>query len=290
MVVLEQAVPRRREKGVRWLDGVFQNDRHTRPMTTTAHRATALLALHTDQALLRLVNVWDVASARVVAAVAETKAIATASHSIAAMYGYPDGEQIPRDLMLEAVGRVVEAVDLPVTADLEAGYGDAADTVRRAIGLGVVGCNIEDQLKPLGEATAVVERVMEAASKEGIDDFVLNARTDAFVRGGGRDPDEVLDDAITRGQAYLAAGAPVVFVPGRLSEAQVVALVDAFGPQKLTLLPAAGAPSLARLEELGVARVSFGPYPQRVALTALQEMVEGVVRGEGIPAGTRQLT
>jgi 2-methylisocitrate lyase-like PEP mutase family enzyme len=81
----------------------------------------------------------------------------------------------------------------------------------------------------------------------------------------------------------------VVFVPGRLSEEQVVALVEAFGPQRLTLLPVPKDPSLARLEELGVARVSFGPFPQRVALTALQEMVEGVARGEGIPESTRPL-
>ena len=94
-------------------------------------------------------NVWDVASARVVAQTEGTQALATASHSIAAMYGYEDGEHIPLDLMLEAVGRIVEAVDLPVTADLEGGYGDAGETVRRAIGLGVVGANIEDQMKPL---------------------------------------------------------------------------------------------------------------------------------------------
>ena len=106
-------------------------------------------ALHTDPALLRLVNVWDVASARVVAQTEGTQALATASHAIAAMYGYEDGEQIPLDLMLEAVGRVVDAVDLPVTADLEGGYGDAGETCRRAIGLGVVGANIEDQMKPL---------------------------------------------------------------------------------------------------------------------------------------------
>ncbi|HEX3296327.1 MAG TPA: isocitrate lyase/phosphoenolpyruvate mutase family protein [Nocardioides sp.] len=259
-------------------------------MTSTAERASALLALHTDPALLTLVNVWDVASARVVAQTPGTTAIATASHAIAAMYGYQDGEHIPRGLMLEAVGRVVDAVDLPVTADLEAGYGDAAETVRRAIGLGVAGCNIEDQLKPLAEATAVVESVMRAAEAEGVPDFVLNARTDAFLRAGDRDPDAVLADAIERGRAFLEAGAPVVFVPGRLVEAQVVALVDAFGPRRLTMLPASAAPSLARLEELGVARVSFGPFPQRVALTALQEMVEGVGRGEGVPEGTRLLT
>jgi 2-methylisocitrate lyase-like PEP mutase family enzyme len=259
-------------------------------MTSSADRATTLKDLHTDSELLTLVNVWDVASARVVAGTEGTRAIATASHAIAAMYGYPDGEHIPRDLMLEAVGRVVDAVDLPVTADLEAGYGDAAETVRRAIGLGVVGCNIEDQLKPLSEATAVVASVMRAAEAEGVPDFVLNARTDAFVLAGDRDPDASLADAIERGRAFLDAGAPVVFVPGRVSEDQIVALVDAFGPQRLTLLPVPGCPPLPRLAELGVARVSFGPFPQRVAMTALQEMVEGVGRGEGIPEGTRALT
>ena len=259
-------------------------------MTSTAERAAQLLALHTDPTLLTLVNVWDVASARVVAQSEGTRALATASHAIAAMYGYEDGEQIPRDLMLEAVGRVVDAVDLPVTADLEAGYGDAADTCRRAIGIGVVGANIEDQMRPLDEAAAAVAAVMRAAADEGVPDFVLNARTDAFLRAGDRDPHDVLADAIERGRAFLDSGAPVVFVPGRVTEDQVVALVEAFGPQRLTLLPVPGAPSLARLQELGVARCSFGPFPQRVALTALQQMVEGVARGEGIPDGTRALT
>jgi 2-methylisocitrate lyase-like PEP mutase family enzyme len=259
-------------------------------MTSTAERATTLLALHTDPTLLTLVNVWDVASARVVADSPGTTALATASHSIAAMYGYEDGEHIPRDLMLEAVGRVVDAVDLPVTADLEAGYGDAADTCRRAIGIGVVGANIEDQMRPVAEATAAVGAVMRAAEDEGVPDFVLNARTDAFLRAGDRDPHDVLADAIERGRAFLDAGAPVVFVPGQLNEEQVAALVDAFGRQRLTMLPVPGAPSLARLQELGVARCSFGPFPQRVALTALQKMVEGVARGEGIPEDTRPLT
>lgn len=258
-------------------------------MTSTADRATALRALHSDPSLLTLVNVWDVASARVVAQTEGTRAIATASHAIASAYGYEDGEHIPRDLMLEAVGRVVEAVDLPVTADLEAGYGDAADTVRRAIGLGVVGANIEDQLRPVAEAAATVEAVMRAAADEGVPDFVLNARTDAFLEADDPSSGDVLTDAIARGRAYLEAGAPVVFVPGRVTDEQVAALVEAFGPQRLTLLPVPGCPPLARLEELGVARVSFGPFPQMVAMTALQQMVEGVGRGEGIPEGTRSL-
>jgi 2-methylisocitrate lyase-like PEP mutase family enzyme len=256
----------------------------------TAARASALLALHQAPELLRLVNVWDVASARVVAGTPGTRALATASHAVAAAYGYDDGEQIPRDLMLEAVGRIADAVDLPVTADLEAGYGDAADTCRRAIGRGLVGANIEDQMRPVAEAAAVVAAVMAAAEAEGVPEFVLNARTDAFLLAADRDPADVLADAIERGRAFLDAGAPVVFVPGLLREPQVVALVDALGPRRLTMLPVPGSPSPARLEELGVARVSFGPFPQRVALTALQEMVEDVERGGGIPEGTRPLT
>ena len=99
-----------------------------------AAQASRLLRLHRDPTLLTVVNVWDVISARVVADVHGTTALATASHSIAASFGYEDGENIPLDLMLEAVGRIVAVTDLPVTADLEGGYGDAAETVRRAIG------------------------------------------------------------------------------------------------------------------------------------------------------------
>src|SRR6478752_10060628 len=94
----------------------------------TRSKASTLLQLHQAPELLTVVNVWDVISAKVVGDVDGTTALATASHSIAASYGYPDGEHIPVDLMLEAVGRVVDAVDLPVTADLEGGYGDAGET------------------------------------------------------------------------------------------------------------------------------------------------------------------
>jgi 2-methylisocitrate lyase-like PEP mutase family enzyme len=257
-------------------------------MTETASRATTLLDLHRAPELLTVVNVWDVVSARTVAAVGRTRALATASHSIAATYGYEDGENIPLDLMLEMVRRIVDATDLPVTADLEGGYGDPAGTVRRAIGIGVVGANIEDQMRPLSEAAANVAAIMKVAEQEGVD-FVLNARTDAFAQGRDRDQGEVLADAIERGRAYLDAGAPVVFVPGRLDEEQIAAIVDAWGPQKLTLIGIPGTPPLARLEELGVARVSYGPMSQNVALTALQQLVEDVHGGGGVPSTMRIL-
>src|SRR6478752_195837 len=183
----------------------------------TVERGAELLRLHRDPTLLTVVNVWDVVSATTVAAVEGTTALATASHSIAASYGYEDGENIPRDLMLEAVARIVAATDLPVSADLEGGYGDPAETVRRAIGVGVVGANIEDQMRPLAEAAANVEKIMKVAAQEGVE-FVLNARTDAFVQGRDRDQGDVLADAVERGKAFLDAGAPVVFVPARLDE------------------------------------------------------------------------
>jgi 2-methylisocitrate lyase-like PEP mutase family enzyme len=257
---------------------------------STSAKASDLLRLHRDPALLTVVNVWDVISAKVVAGTTGTQALATASHGVAATLGYPDGERIRVDEMLQMCGRIAAAVDQPVTADLEGGYGDAPDTIRRAIGLGIVGANIEDQLKPVAEAARQVEQIMVVAAEEGVPDFVLNARTDAFVRAGDRDPAAVLADAVERGRAYLDAGAPVVFVPARLDEEQVTTLVDAFGPQRLTVIGVPGSLPLARLEELGVARVSYGPNPQRVAMTALQELVESVRDGGALPSSMRVLT
>ncbi|MGI9155735.1 MAG: isocitrate lyase/PEP mutase family protein [Marmoricola sp.] len=255
----------------------------------TSERASELSRLHAAPELLTLVNVWDVVSARVVAGVEGTTALATASHSIAASHGYPDGENIPVEEMLDVVGRIAAATSLPVSADLEGGYGNAAETVRRAIGVGIVGANVEDQMKPPTEAARQVEEIMAAAAAAGLPDFVLNARTDAFLRAGDRDPKDVLADAVERGRAFLDAGAPVVFVPAVLDEEQVNTLVDAFGPQRLTMIGIPGNPPLARLAELGVARVSYGPMSQRVALTALAELVESVHAGGGVPEGTRAL-
>ena len=257
-------------------------------MTTLSEKATALRELHTDPTLLRLVNVWDAISTRVVSDVEGVRAIATASHSIAAVYGYADGENIPVELMIEAVGGIVAATDLPVTADLEAGYGNPRETTLRAIGVGVVGANLEDQMKPIHEAVDAVEAVLDVAQQEGVD-FVLNARTDAFLRAGDKPHADVLADAIERGSAYLATGAPVVFVPGKVSEDDIKAFVDAWGTQKLTLMGGVGSVPPARMEELGVARVSYGPWAQSVALMALQDLTTDVIAGGGLPADFRIL-
>ena len=258
-------------------------------MTRLTDDAARLLELHSAPELLSVVNVWDVVSATAVAAEPGTTALATASHSIAATFGYEDGENIPLDLHLSMIERIVAGTSLPVSADLEGGYGDVGETIRRAIGVGVVGANLEDQLRPLDEAVKNVEAALAAGTAEGID-FVLNARTDAFTVGGKRDHDTKLADAVERGSAFLAAGAPVVFVPGPLTEDDIRTLVDAFGPQKLTVIGIPGSPSLGRLEELGVARVSYGPLSQRIALTALQDFVRQVHTGDGVvPETTRAL-
>ncbi|WP_410604305.1 isocitrate lyase/phosphoenolpyruvate mutase family protein [Amycolatopsis sp. lyj-90] len=258
-------------------------------MVSIAEKATRLQELHAAPELLLVVNVWDAITAKVVAETPGTQALATPSHGIAAARGYPDGEVIPRDEMIAEVALIVRtAGDLPVTADLEAGYGDPGGTVARAIEVGAVGCNLEDQMKPLDESVKAVEAAVAAAQSAGID-FVLNARTDAFLRAGDRDPEEVLADAITRGRAYLDAGASNVFVPGKLDETQVGRLVEALGERKVNLIGVPGSISLATAQELGVSRVSYGPFAQNVALTALAKLAEDVYAGGGLPADMRKL-
>ena len=255
-------------------------------MTSTAEKATRLQELHAAPELLLVVNVWDAITAKVVAETPGTQALATPSHGIAASRGYPDGEKIPRDEMIAEVALIVRtAGDLPVTADLEAGYGDPGGTIARAIEAGAVGANLEDQMKPLGDAVKAVEAAVEAAQKAGVD-FVLNARTDAFLKTG---PETALAEAITRGRAYLDAGASNFFVPGKLDEAQVARLVEELGERKVNLIGIPGSIPLKRAEELGVSRVSYGPWSQNVALTALAKLAEDVYAGGGLPADTRKL-
>ncbi|GHF44199.1 2-methylisocitrate lyase-like PEP mutase family enzyme [Deinococcus metalli] len=256
----------------------------------TADRARQLLDLHTQPEILVLPNVWDVVSAQVVAATPGVHALATASHSIASTFGYPDGERIPLDLHLDMVRRIVQAVSLPVSMDMESGYGHPGDTARRAIEIGVVGGNLEDGMRPLGEAVAAVQAVMDAGRAAGVD-FVLNARTDAALRADPQAPrSSVIEEVITRGRAFLDAGAPVVFVPGLVARDEIQEVSDAFGPRKLTLISVPGASLPAReLQALGVSRLSTGPFTQRVALTALQDAAAEIVAGGTLPAGTRPL-
>ena len=261
---------------------------HHEPTTTPADRARALSALHAAPEILRVVNVWDVVSAKAILALPETKALATAGHSIAATFGYADGT-IPLELTLDMVGRIVEAAgDVPVSADLDDGYEDTGETTRRAIGVGIVGANIEDRLRPVAEAAARVAAVVAAGAAEGVP-FALNARTDAFVRAGDRPVAQSIADAIERGRAYLDAGADIVFVPGVLDADVTRQLVEGIGERKVSVIGLPGALTAAEYEALGVARISYGPTTQRVALTALQDVATELYADGVIPSTTRAL-
>lgn len=253
----------------------------------TARRAETLRVLHRDPSILRVVNVWDAITAKVVSDLPGTQALATAGHSIAASHGFSDGE-IPLDLLLAATARIVAATDLPVSADLDDGHGDAAETVRRAIDIGVVGANIEDRLRPVDESAETVRHVVAAGESAGVD-FQLNARTDAFVLGGDRPIDVVIDDAISRGRAYLDAGAALVFVPGVLDRETTERLVDGIGEGRLSVIGLPGALSAREYEQLGVARISYGPMTQRHALRALRDLGNSLYDDGVIPEDTPEL-
>jgi 2-methylisocitrate lyase-like PEP mutase family enzyme len=254
---------------------------------TTQDKALTLKALHEAPEILRVVNVWDAVSAKVVADLPGTRAIATAGHSIAASLGYPDGG-MSLDVALAAARTVVDAVDLPVTADLDDGYDQPGETVRRAIGLGVVGANVEDRLRPFDESVARVRAITAAAEAEGVA-FQLNARTDALVRGGDRPVEEKIADAVARGRAFLDEGAALVFVPGAVDRSVVERLVEGLGRGRLSIIGLPGALPAAEYEALGVARISYGPLTQRVALRALRDLATDLYDGGIIPTDTPAL-
>lgn len=221
------------------------------------NRAEELRRLH-HGAILVLPNVWDVASAVLVASVPGCLALATTSSGVAASLGYPDGERIPAAEMLAAVARIAAAADLPVTADLEAGYGDPVGTARAALDAGLAGLNLEDQAGPPEEH---VERIRAIRAEVG-DALVLNARIDVFLHGTGG-----VDDAVERANAYLAAGADCTFPIGVAERATIAQLAERIdGP--VNVLATAGTPPVPELEALGVARVTFGSGLTRAAYGA----------------------
>jgi 2-methylisocitrate lyase-like PEP mutase family enzyme len=246
-----------------------------------ADKAALFRRLHQGPGILVLPNVWDVASARIVEQ-AGFPAIATSSAGVAFALGYPDGERISRDEMTSVVARIVAHVGVPVTADMEAGYGrgpeDAAATVRAVIAAGAVGMNFEDSPgeggEPLLPEALQVERVgaaREAANATGVP-FVLNARTDVFLEQVG-EPAGRLAHAVRRLNAYRSAGADCLFAPGVSDPATIAMLVkEVHGP--LNVLAVAASPPIRELERLGVARVSLGSGPMRAGLTVLRRLAE----------------
>lgn len=247
---------------------------------STVEKAVALRALYQAPEIVRVVNVWDAISTKVVSDLPGTRAIATAGHSIAASHGYEDGA-LPLQVALDVIEVIVAATELPVTADLDDGFEHPGETIRRAIGIGVVGANVEDRLKPFDESVARVGAIIAAAEAEGVP-FQLNARTDAIARGTGPLEGRVTE-AITRGRAFLDQGAALVFIPGLTDRESVERVVSELGRNTISVIGLPGALTAAEYEALGVARISYGPLPQRVTLLALQELATDLYGSGVIP-------
>jgi 2-methylisocitrate lyase-like PEP mutase family enzyme len=235
------------------------------------HRAEKLRELHRGPRILVLCNAWDAASARIFEQ-AGFPAIATTSAGIANTLGYADGEFIPRDVMADAVRRIASIVSMPVTADMEGGYGgspeDAAATARAAIEAGAVGMNFEDAFREtqLAEVPLQGERIKairEVASAVGVP-LVLNARTDVYFARQG-EASGWFAEAVRRANAYLEAGADCAFIPG-VTDVEVIGRLvrEVDGP--LNILAVVGSPSIPELQRVGVRRVSLGSSPMRATL------------------------
>lgn len=228
---------------------------------TQAEKARAFHALHTDGVLV-LPNAWDIASA-VLVRDAGARAVATTSAGVSWSLGTPDGEHLARDRAVDLIDRITSVVDEPVTADIEAGYGtDAAQvaaTARAVLDAGAVGVNIEDSrgpnLRDQDDQADRIAAIRTTADAAGVPLFI-NARTDTYLLQIG-DPAERLIETIRRAQAYLAAGADGIFVPGLMNAEAIRDLTTAV-PAPINVMAGPGAPTVSQLANLGVRRVSVG--------------------------------
>ncbi len=247
--------------------------------------AERLRSLHTGSEPLVLANAWDAATARAVVD-AGFSAVATTSVGVSQALGWADGEGTPPDEMFAAIARISRVVDLPVTADIESGYGlSPEEIVRRLLAAGAVGCNLEDTDhaagKTLRDATTQADRLAafkRAARSAGVD-IVLNARTDVFLRlaANAHSP---IEEAIRRGRLYLEAGADCIFPIGVSDEGAIAALVDGI-PGPINVIPGfRGAPSQARLRELGVRRISYAGRLSHAMYTEHQRHLAAIRAGE----------
>lgn len=241
-------------------------------------KIAAFTALHVPGDPLVLYNIWDAGSARAVAE-AGAKAIATGSYGVAEANGFKDGETLPLDMVLENLRRILSVTDLPVTIDMEAGYGDTpaevAASVGRAFDLGAAGINMEDRMP--GETVSLpkaeaADRIAAAAGT-GIH---VNARADVYR---GIDPSDysqaLIDDVLDRAEAYAEAGAKSLFVPFLGDHATIRSICDG-SPLPVNILWAPGRGTTAALAALGVARISYGHGPWAAAMDWLKTQAEAV--------------
>jgi 2-methylisocitrate lyase-like PEP mutase family enzyme len=252
-------------------------------MADPAQKARAFAALHVPGDPVILFNAWDAGSAKAIAA-AGAKAIASGSWSVAAACGFGDAEALPINMAIDNAARIVAAVDLPVTIDFEGGYAtdpqQIGDHMAWLAKTGAVGCNFEDQimggegLHPLAQQ---VERIRAARAAVG-PDFFINARTDIFLKARPETHDDArVDEALERAAAFAEAGASGFFVPG-LADLRLLERVCAAAPLPVNFMAFPGAPDAAAVASAGVARISHGPFPYRLAMQALTEAAEAVYR------------
>lgn len=248
-------------------------------MIAQIQQANLLHRLHIKGDPLILFNIWDAGSAQAIQEIG-AKAIATGSWSVAASHGYEDGEKLPFDLALANLRRIIASVNLPVTVDLEGGYGksptEGQETTTKVIEAGAVGINFEDQiiggqeLYSIEEQCPRINAVREAAEHLSIPIFI-NARTDIFFKA---DPanhnDNHLKEAIHRACAYAESGASGFFVPG-LKDTKLIEKLCRLSPIPINIMVPTDTPTSKKFGELGVARISYGPHPYCLALNALKE-------------------
>jgi 2-methylisocitrate lyase-like PEP mutase family enzyme len=248
-----------------------------------AQQADRFRNMHRGPSLLLLPNAWDALSARIFAA-AGFPAIATTSGGVSWAIGYADGEAAPWDEVIAATRRIIRSVPVPVTADIEAGFGDTPDavgkSVREIIAAGAVGINLEDgtprgaaPIRTIADAAGRIRAAREAANAARVP-IVINARTDLYLRNIG-DPAARFDEAVERGKAYLAAGADC-FYPIALADPETIGrLVKALGAP-INVNVRAGSPSIAELESLGVARASTASQIALMAAAATRQIAEQI--------------
>jgi 2-methylisocitrate lyase-like PEP mutase family enzyme len=264
--------------------------------TIQKRKAATLLSLHTSGRLLILPNVWNPIGARILQA-RGYPAVATASAAVSASLGYRDGERIKRSTIMEVIGRIARSVDVPVTADIEGGYGktisELQETIRAVIDAGVVGVNIEDglddggALRSVGDQCARISAVKEAADRQGLH-LVINARIDSYyVSSAFANVHDATDDVVSRAEAYAKAGADCVYPIGPGDEETVRALrARIAGP--INILGAPKAAPLPVLESIGVNRVSFGPFVQRALLRKFVDIADALMNQKD-PSGMKDM-
>jgi 2-methylisocitrate lyase-like PEP mutase family enzyme len=253
-------------------------------LTDAAARFRRFASLHVPGDPLILYNAWDAGSAKVIAE-AGAKAIATGSASVAAAHGHSDAEALPLELALANAERVVGAVELPVTIDFEGAYAvapeAAAANVARLAGTGAIGCNFEDQViggEGLHPMALQAERIRAIRAAVG-PDFFINARTDIFIKAKPETHDEAMvEAALERARAYAEAGASGIFVPV-LANLTLLERFCAASPLLVNFMAYPGAPSAPDVARAGVARISHGPFPFKLAMKALKEAAAAVRGG-----------